>query len=77
MQKTTFEDSTGAVYAALVRVVGREKAEILDFYVDSRLAGLDRATYERALEGLLGEEAAQLVINGLRSELLRGPGTKA
>jgi len=59
------------VYGALVRVLGRERAQIVDFYVDSRLAASDPERYERALEGLLGGEGGRLVIRGIKSELGR------
>jgi hypothetical protein len=59
------------VYGALVRVLGRERAEIVDFYIDSRLAIVDPERYERAVEDLLGEGGGRLVIRALRTEITR------
>jgi hypothetical protein len=59
------------VYATLVRLLGRERAEILDFFVDSRLAAADPDRYERAVRSLLGENGGRLVITALTSELAR------
>jgi hypothetical protein len=62
------------VYAALVRLLGRERAEILDFFVDSRLAATNPVGYERAVESLLGDNGGRLVITALTSELARSAG---
>jgi hypothetical protein len=59
------------VYAALVRLLGRERAEIVDFFVDSRLAAADPDGYERAVRSLLGDSAGSLIITALTSELAR------
>jgi len=59
------------VYGSLVRLLGRERAEVVDFFVDSRLAAVDPDRYERAVESLLGEEGGLLVLNALKSELAR------
>jgi hypothetical protein len=59
------------VYAALVRLLGRERAEIVDFFVDSRLAAADPRRYERAVHSLLGENGGRLVVAALTSELAR------
>lgn len=59
------------VYGALVRLLGRERADVLDFYVDCRLAAYDSARYERAVESLLGAQNGSLVISALRSELAK------
>jgi len=59
------------VYAVLVRLLGRERAEILDFFVDSRLAAIDPDKYEQAVHGLLGENGGRLIITALTSELAR------
>jgi hypothetical protein len=59
------------VYAALVRLLGRERAEILDFFVDSRLAAADPEKYEQAVQILLGDSGGRLVIDALTSELAR------
>jgi hypothetical protein len=65
------------VYDALVRLLGRERAEVVDFFVDARLAGDNPERYERAVESLLGEQSGRLVITGLRSELARRSGKLA
>jgi hypothetical protein len=59
------------VYAALIRLLGQERAEILDFFIDTRLAALEPDRYERAVLNLLGEEGGRLVITALSSELAR------
>jgi len=58
------------VYEALVRVLGRERADIVDFYIDSRLAAADPERYERAVESLLGE-GGRLVIRAIKFELAK------
>jgi len=58
------------VYEALVRVVGRERAEVVDFYIDSRLAFTDPERYERAVESLLGE-GGRVVMRAMKSELAK------
>lgn len=60
---------TGLVYRALVKMLGKDRAEVLDFYVDSRLAAEDPDGYERALLRLLGEHGGRLVVSALRSDL--------
>jgi hypothetical protein len=59
------------VYEALSKVVGRERAEVVDFYLDSRLASTDPDRYERALKDLLGEEGGRLVLRAMKSELAK------
>jgi hypothetical protein len=58
------------IYGALVRVLGRERAEIVDFYIDTRLAAADPDRYEQAVVSLLGE-GGRLVIRGIKSELAK------
>jgi hypothetical protein len=57
------------VYASLVQLLGRERAEILDFFVDSRLAAADPDRYAQAVQSLLGDSGGRLVITALTSEL--------
>jgi|SRR5271163_3954906 len=59
------------VYEALARVVGRERAETVDFYVDSRLASTDPDRYEMAVRDLLGEANGRLVIRAMKWELAK------
>ena len=59
------------VYESLARVLGRERAEVVDFYIDSRLASIDPDRYERALGDLLGRTNGSLVIRAVKSELAK------
>ena len=66
---------TNLIYRALVRMVGLNNAEAIEFYIDTRLAVQDPQAYERSVRLLLGEYGGRLVIDGLKTELARGSGT--
>jgi hypothetical protein len=59
------------VYEALMRTLGRDRAEVVDFYIDTRLAAEDPERYERAIKSLLGEHGARLVTRAIKSELAK------
>lgn len=67
---------TNLIYRALVRTVGLTNAETIEFYVDTRLAVEDPATYEKSVKLLLGDHGGRLVIDGLKTELARGTGVE-
>ena len=62
------------VSRALVGMVGSTNAEAIEFYVDTRLAVEDPASYERSVRLLLGDHGGRLVIEGLKTELAKGSG---
>src|SRR5438477_727804 len=57
------------LFAALVKTLGRSRAETVDFYLDTRLAVDDPERYERSVMLLLGEHAGGLAVEGLKTEL--------
>jgi hypothetical protein len=58
-----------AVYGALVHLVGVRAADMIDFYVDTRLATDDPEKYEQVIKLLLGEFGGGLLVQGVKSEL--------
>jgi hypothetical protein len=73
---STIAPARGEVYQALVRVLGRDRATVLDFYVDSRLAEIDPRRYDQAVESLLGAHNGRLVTTTVWSELARSGGDR-
>ena len=60
-----------SIKATLTRVLGPESAQAVEFYVDNHLALKDPAAFEQALTDFLGSQAGGLLIEAIKSDLLK------
>jgi len=60
-----------SIKATLVRVLGPESAEVVEFYVDKHLALEDPRAFEQALADFLGSQAGGLLMEAIKSDLMK------
>jgi hypothetical protein len=58
-----------SIKATLMKVLGQESAQAVEFYVDKHLALKDPGAFEQALTDFLGSQAGTLIIDAIKADL--------